>query len=289
LNSVLAELITKTLDLSQVTNFRLQKKKKLSDTNFLVLTYHQTSGKMFRKHVSYLKSIGNIVSIDTLYHRMETKIFSDELEIVLSFDDGHRNFYEEIYPVVSDEKIPLVHYITTGYVDLEEKYWWEKVADLKKFGVRLNAETIKNLHHEERSKLISSWEQKYSIETINASSMTSVQIKKISESKYIIIGSHTCNHPNLKICTREELLEEITTSKSFLEVLIRKKVDHFAYPNGDYNEETIEAVKLAEYKTAMAVHDRWISQKDNLFEIPRIGTGPYGASVSWLKYRISRK
>ena len=60
------------------------------------------------------------------------------------------------------------------------------------------------------------------------------------------IGSHTMNHLKLsKLQSKEDLYNEIVTSKLTLEKKIKIKVEHFAFPFGDINSISSEAMKLA--------------------------------------------
>ena len=51
------------------------------------------------------------------------------------------------------------------------------------------------------------------------------------------IGAHTRTHPHLTAIAPEEALAEMADSKKSLEDLLGGKVNFFAYPYGDYNEE----------------------------------------------------
>jgi Predicted xylanase/chitin deacetylase len=54
----------------------------------------------------------------------------------------------------------------------------------------------------------------------------------------IEIGAHTMTHPRLTQISPEEAFNEISLSKKNLEDLLGASVNFFAYPYGDYSEET---------------------------------------------------
>ena len=63
--------------------------------------------------------------------------------------------------------------------------------------------------------------------------MSWAQIKELSESGLITIGSHSMNHPNLsEIESEQEMESEILESKNILEESLGRKVDLFSYPFG---------------------------------------------------------
>ena len=76
------------------------------------------------------------------------------------------------------------------------------------------------------------------------------------------IGAHTCTHPRLSQLSRAQAKEEIQASKKKLEDQFSLRIDHFAYPFGDYNQETIELVQEAGFRTASTMH-RGINRRGN--------------------------
>lgn len=53
------------------------------------------------------------------------------------------------------------------------------------------------------------------------------------------IGSHSCTHPNLTKLSKRELENELENSKKYLETLLNKKIDGFAFPYGFYNKDVL--------------------------------------------------
>lgn len=64
------------------------------------------------------------------------------------------------------------------------------------------------------------------------------------------IGSHSLTHPYLTQIPAEQAREEITASRKKLEDLFGKRIEHFCYPYGDWNQEVQELVEQAGYVTA---------------------------------------
>lgn len=70
-------------------------------------------------------------------------------------------------------------------------------------------------------------------------------------SKDFEIGGHTLSHPeDLKRLKGNQLKDEITLNKMWLEDIIKKEIDWFCYPGGRYNEDTIKVVEGAGFKYA---------------------------------------
>ncbi len=67
------------------------------------------------------------------------------------------------------------------------------------------------------------------------------------------VGSHTLTHPQLTSISPDRVQKEIIESKSILENLFSRRIDHFCYPYGAFDSESFYAVKSAGYKTACTV------------------------------------
>jgi len=80
--------------------------------------------------------------------------------------------------------------------------------------------------------------------------ITSEQIKILADEPLCTIGAHTLTHPHLEILDYTAQNQEIAENKMQLENLINKKVEHFSYPYGSYNAETLEILKKLGFKTA---------------------------------------
>lgn len=96
------------------------------------------------------------------------------------------------------------------------------------------------------------------------------QIKKLSKMGFTI-GFHGSTHKNLTTLNTSELNAEISLGKKTLEKKLGHKIVHFAYPKGRFNQKVIKHIRRSGFETAFAMGDINVHQKDNIFEIPRIG------------------
>ena len=101
------------------------------------------------------------------------------------------------------------------------------------------------------------------------------EVAEMARSPWVSIGAHSHCHSILVQLDRERVRESIETSKQLLEEWTDRPVDCFAYPNGDYDDTVIGAVREAGFKCGMTVLPRPWSATDSLFAIPRIGVGRY--------------
>tara|TARA_B100000579_G_C22847906_1_gene865528 strand:- start:4578 stop:5324 length:747 start_codon:yes stop_codon:yes gene_type:complete len=96
------------------------------------------------------------------------------------------------------------------------------------------------------------------------------QLREMSKSKYVTIGSHTFNHLNLQKCTEKNIKSEIYDSKKYLEDIIGKNVNYLSYPYGGYSDTIKKIVINADYKGAFSSKFGFYNNLKNLHEIPRI-------------------
>jgi peptidoglycan/xylan/chitin deacetylase (PgdA/CDA1 family) len=83
------------------------------------------------------------------------------------------------------------------------------------------------------------------------------------------IGSHTLTHPYLTRVPRVEAQEEIVASRKRLEDVFDRRIEHFCYPYGDWNESVRDLVVAAGYKTACTTDGGLNRAGDSLFTLKR--------------------
>ena len=80
--------------------------------------------------------------------------------------------------------------------------------------------------------------------------MSESQLISLANNDLFTIGGHTATHPILTSHSREFQREEIKMNKDYLESLIKKKIDSFAFPHGNFNSDTIAELKDLEFRTS---------------------------------------
>ena len=81
-------------------------------------------------------------------------------------------------------------------------------------------------------------------------------------------GAHTLNHPKLSQLNLMSAEKEIIQPKEILENRLGRKCDFFAYPFGDFNEQTVVIVKK-NFKAAFTVKNGAVKYGDNLMKLKR--------------------
>lgn len=98
----------------------------------------------------------------------------------------------------------------------------------------------------------------------------------------IDFGSHGVNHKIATKITREELQREAELSLTELMAKVPSAVESFAYPNGDFDDTSMEVIKKIGYHSAVTVRKGFVTRESNHFALPRINihegscTGVFG-------------
>ncbi len=155
-----------------------------------------------------------------------------ERPVILTFDDGYADFYNEALPVLKQYGFTATLYVTTGFVN----------------------ETSRWLQHEgETDRLMLTWNQ---LQEISASG--------------IECGGHTHSHPQLDTLSSAQVIHEIIQSKKVLEEHLGQKVTSFAYPFGYYIANVRKQVQEAGYTSACAVKHAMSSEMTDPFTLARL-------------------
>lgn len=96
------------------------------------------------------------------------------------------------------------------------------------------------------------------------------EIKEMSDSGIITIGSHTISHKWLPTTGTAQLRRELADSKSALEEKLGKKVDALCYPIGAHDERVERETNKAGYLCAVATNPGLGSSADDIYSIKRI-------------------
>jgi len=211
--------------------------------------------------------------------------------VVLSFDDGLRHHAELIYPVLKNLNVPATFYVCPELIDRARSIWtWEVRARLERLsdgprqrffdlaGVSGQTQAIVNwmktipvAHREEIEKEIRDCTQDFEFtqdERDCFELMSWDQMQKLDPA-LITIGSHTSTHIDLPQADTGRIERELSSSKGILESRLKRKVEHFSYPNGNFNDAMLDVVRRY-YRSAVTTKQDVVKQGDDLFLLPRI-------------------
>ena len=132
--------------------------------------------------------------------------------VCVTFDDGYRDNYTLAYPLLKRFGVPFTIYVTTGFIDNRLPMWWYPEQQL---------------------------------------GLSTVELKALDADPLCTIGAHTVSHPKLDTLSYEEQYKEIADSKLELERLLGHPVQHFSFPHGAHNEDTLSICRELGFQTVV--------------------------------------
>ena len=179
--------------------------------------------------------------------------------VVVTVDDGYRDFLVRAWPVMRAFSIPALVYVATDLPDHNTWLWTDQLTQfLKEQGDYASAATIKA-----RLKKVSDEKRYAYLNAIPGLRFTpppafeplSWEDIRALATEGVEFGAHTRSHPILsRLPDRNRMREEFGGSKDRLEQELGRPVTHFCYPNGmpeDYNSDVIEVVRECGFRTAV--------------------------------------
>lgn len=235
----------------------------------------------------------------------------------LTFDDGYRDNYDLLYPLLRRLAAPATIYITTGFVDGDAPAWWHGIEAILARSRALDLE-LADRHHSfaatdlasrdsafrrasallrqaapaARARAVARLERDYGLDFTaigRERMMTWEMIREMAASRWVEFGAHSVTHPELSGLPEIEARREMTRSRQRLEEMLGRPVRHFAYPYGDppaVDARTVALAKDCGYATAALAYGGPLRVGAPLHALPRI---PFGGidSADDLRIRLS--
>ncbi len=206
-----------------------------------------------------------------------------KLRVAFTFDDGWEDNYGVAFPITSEYGIPLVIFVTSGFVGRNFPFWPERVIALlratqpsiKDIEITATIESLKKCTPEEREQQLArlsakASEKGTSFEPSDVGGTLSWQEIAEMDQAGVKFGSHTQTHQILTTVREDTARQEVRESKATLENALGKRCDTFSYPNGNWSPENRRLVAEAGFKMATTIEPgAWTVSCDPLC-IPRV-------------------
>lgn len=182
------------------------------------------------KILEYKQKDYKFIPLDSIVN-CHFSIFNSSRWVCITFDDGYRDNYLLAYPVLKRLGVPFTVYVTSGFIDNRLPMWW------------------------------------YPDERLGISTE---ELKALDADPLCTVGAHTVSHPKLDTLTKEQQYQEIAESKQVLETLLGHEVQHFSFPHGAYNDDTLSICHEIGFMTAVMAWGGPLRRDANLWLLPRV-------------------
>jgi peptidoglycan/xylan/chitin deacetylase (PgdA/CDA1 family) len=194
----------------------------------------------------------------------------------VTFDDGYQDFYEHAFPLLKRKGIPAAVFVVTDLIGTSELQIHDRLYRLlanSRAPVDAQAQLGVLLATHSQAGVMS-WigklEAGLEIKADAPLEQRSLNWDEIVEMQKagITIGSHTRTHAILPCEDAGRVKDELQGARDTLERRLGVSIRHFAYPCGQFNASTVEAVAQAGYGFAYTICEHRDSRWPRL-TIPR--------------------
>jgi len=243
------------------------------------------SRDMFERHIEWLSRSFRFVSLDEIGERQSSGRPFTEPVASVTFDDGYSDVYENAFPFLRRQGIPAAVFVVSDLVSrpicqTHDKLYYlvEKAFSTWNDPRRRLFELMTELHIPTEQIFRSRGALSSSMTAVSAllpvlpkadvmrlmecletrvgspvfDETTALTWPMIEEMRRagITIGSHTRTHVSLPMETAAAVQEELEGSKRILESNLGERIDHFAYPGGQFTPDVVKALADAGYRYA---------------------------------------
>lgn len=117
-----------------------------------IILYHDIDGKgafsitskQLREQFAYFRDLGiTVVPLSDLIDRLENPRPYDGRVIVITFDDGYKNMYLKLLPIVKEFGYPVTLFVYTDFVNDKGKkaIHWDELREMQRNGIDIQCHT----------------------------------------------------------------------------------------------------------------------------------------------------
>ncbi len=217
------------------------------------------SVKMLERQLDWIGQRFRFVPLDELDDELDHA--HSQPVAAVTFDDGYQDFYQYAFPLLKRKGIPAAVFVVTDLIgtaklQIHDLLYLLLARSGPPEGAQAQLEVILAARPQsEVLRLIEALEANAEIETEVLQAHRSLNWDEIAEihKAGITIGSHTRTHVVLPNEDAGKVAAELAGAREILESRLGAPVRHFAYPCGQFNDATVEAVDQAGYGFAYTI------------------------------------
>jgi peptidoglycan/xylan/chitin deacetylase (PgdA/CDA1 family) len=262
----------------------------------------EPDARRFDETMGWVKTWFNVMPLDAAVDAMKQRNLPARA-LAITFDDGYADNRTTALPILKRHGLSATFFISTGYLN-GGRMWNDIVIEsirnsraktlkldcINGFeGSRLNSLPIASLREKRNAiqrivgeiKYLSATERQVASNSIadqcsadlpNDLMMTTEQVIDLQHAG-MLIGAHTVTHPILAKLGTHDARKEIADSKQFLESVLGREINLFAYPNGrpdrDFQLKDAAIVKELGFKAAVTTAWGVATTDSDLMQLPR--------------------
>ncbi len=195
--------------------------------------WHYVTVSDFRKQMNLIDRLGYTpITFSDYQHCMEGKLTLPSKPIIITFDDGYLDTFENAIPVLLELNMRAVIFVM-GNRKLKSAQW-DELDDIDKCPL-----------------------------------MSDEQIRMAQKMEFEI-GAHSLEHHALTDLSEMEMVYEIVSSKDAIEEVLEKPIQTFSYPYGSVDERVKKVVSDSGFLFACGVHSGSARFSQSMMDIRRL-------------------
>jgi peptidoglycan/xylan/chitin deacetylase (PgdA/CDA1 family) len=269
--------------------------------------------KTLKMHINELSNYFEFLPLEEIDNKRDSRF---KPSCVLTFDDGWADNFDYALPLLIKHNVPATIFVTVNYIGKNRNFWFHDVWYIANHCLINNLSSEFFTHFKQRVQYSGS----FVINEISISSLIE-SIKDLAPDKIddlvndafdvlniprnptptmlnwdqvhdisrtvVSIGSHGMNHYILTNIDSDLKKREIGDAIAILKERITPVSNYFCYPNGNYDDETIDVVREAGFKGAIGTKIGYNTSATNNYCLNRIAIHEdISSTVGLLWFRI---
>lgn len=308
--------------LATPAGWRLTRPLRRSDC--LVLTYHRISAEgdpfpglpvsVFRDQMCWIQEHCRLIGPDAL---LDGSAFerSDRIPVLITFDDGYRDYVTVAYPVLKELGIPAINFVSTDFIDSGAPYWWDILftavnaapvdaaapqwAGGRRFQLdpagraeflRACKRRLKEVPEDAKGRELSELQALLQVDAaaITPARQTLTWDEARATMDLTTYGGHTHTHVIVSRVDAPRLQHEVDTCTARLAAETGRWPVTFAYPNGDMTAAARAALARAGYRLAFTMQEGFNTAATDPLALNRVAAPRTVAELAWLAGGFAR-
>ena len=308
--------------LATPTGWRLTRPIRRSDC--LVLTYHRIAAEgdrfpglpasVFREQMTWVKEHCRVIGPGDL---LDGSAFdrSDRIPVLVTFDDGYRDYVTVAYPVLKALRIRAINFLSTDYIDSGRPFWWDVLfaavgastvdqvapawADGRRFQfdpagraafLRACKRRLKDIPEDLKIRELSDLQELLRVDAaaIDHGRQTLTWDEARATMDLTTYGGHTHTHVIVSRVDQPRLQQEVDTCTARLTAELGQRPITFAYPNGDMTAGARAALARAGYRLAFTMQEGFNTAAADTLALNRVAAPRTVAELAWLAGGFAR-
>jgi peptidoglycan/xylan/chitin deacetylase (PgdA/CDA1 family) len=250
-----------------------------SETGRLDPTLLSATPGQFRHQMRFLAQHYRVLALDELLSALGSGRALPPRSVLVTFDDGYRDFLTNAWPVLQRWQIPTILFVATGYLAGDgQSFWWDQLhhaisvtarqqlrhpelGGWPLMSARQKAQAFegvkqltKALENQRALALIDEIRERLEVSLNGTEDLLTWQEVRRLSADGLSVCAHSRSHANLSRVTTQQARQEIVGAQQDLRRELGWTWPVFAYPYGrpcDLSSQLLEILRDAGFKAAM--------------------------------------